>query len=144
MTTQRPNFRHIAPPLDVDDGALAKLADQMGVPTLVKSPAQPPAVGQEERQDSAKPVPRPSPSQKASDSLKAKKPAAAAALSRTALEKLTVELPGYLMDAIKRDALDKRVSARHVVMLALQAAGFNIEDADLIPDARRSRKTGSP
>lgn len=142
--TSRPTFRHIAPPLDVDDGALAKLADQMGVPTLVKPVPQPPAVGQELRQGAAKPVPRPSPSQKAPDSPRAKKPAAAGAPLRTALEKLTVELPGYLMDAIKRDALERRVSARHVVMLALQTAGFRIEDADLIPDARRSRKTGNP
>jgi hypothetical protein len=141
--TQRPSFRNIAPPLDVDDGALARLADQMGVPTLVKSGAQTLAVGQEARQDSAKPAPRPSPTQKAPDSPRAKKPAAAAA-PRAALEKLTVELPGYLMDAIKRDALERRTTARHVVMLALQAMGFRIEDADLIPDARRTRKTVSP
>ncbi len=142
--TQRPSFRHIAPPLDVDDGTLARLADQMGVPTLQKPGAQTPAVGQEARQDAAKPVSRPSPSQKAPDSPRTKKPAAAAAPIRAALEKLTVELPGYLMDAIKRDALERRVSARHVVMLALQSAGFRIEDADLVPDARRSRKTGNP
>ena len=41
-----------------------------------------------------------------------------------ALEKLTVELPGYLMDAIKRDAIDRHSTARHVVLLALQSAGF--------------------
>jgi hypothetical protein len=141
--TQRPSFRNIAPPLDVDDGALARLADQMGVPTLVKSTAKTPAVGQQARQDSANPSPRPSPSQKSQDSPRAKKPASAAQASGP-LVKLTLEVPEYLVDALKQDALDHRTTVRHVVMLALQKAGFAIHPADLIPDARRTRrKTGT-
>ena len=62
---------------------------------------------------------------------------------RRALEKLTVELPGYLMDAIKRDAIDRHTTARHVVLLALQSAGFTVEPADLVPYAPR-RKAAKP
>jgi hypothetical protein len=70
--------------------------------------------------------------------------AAAATRDRRALEKLTVELPGYLIDAIKRDALDRHATARHVLMLALQSAGFAIDPVDLVQDARRTpRKTGN-
>ncbi len=39
MTAQRPTFRPIAAPLDVDDGALARLNEQLGVPALVKPAA---------------------------------------------------------------------------------------------------------
>jgi hypothetical protein len=143
--TQRPSFRQIASPLDVDDGALARLNEQLGVPALVKSQVKTPRTEQEPPQDSPKPSPRPSPSRKPDDSPAARKPATAAIPPRTALEKLTVELPGYLMDAIKRDALDRRSTARHVLMLALQHAGFAIHQAVLVRDARRTRrKTGNP
>jgi hypothetical protein len=142
--TQRPTFRHISPPLDVDDGTLAKLADQMGVPTLVKPSPPAPAAAPEPRQEAPKPAPRPSPARAPSQASPSSKMAAAAASDRRALEKLTVELPGYLIDAIKRDALDRRATARHVLMLALQSAGFAIEPADLVQDARRTpRKTGN-
>jgi hypothetical protein len=53
------------------------------------------------------------------------------------LEKLTVELPGYLIDAVKRDAIERHTSARHVLMLALQGAGFEIQAADLADERRR-------
>lgn len=58
---------------------------------------------------------------------------------RAALEKLTIEVPTYLSDAIKREALDRRTTARHVVMTALKAQGFEVHDADLVADGRRSR-----
>ena len=43
------------------------------------------------------------------------------------------------MDAMKRAALDQRISVRHLVMLALQGYGLAIDAADLVPDARRSQ-----
>ncbi len=59
-------------------------------------------------------------------------------------EKLTIEVPGYLMDALRRDAVAGRTTVRHKVMLALRAAGFEIADADMIPDGRRSRTGRRP
>jgi hypothetical protein len=137
--SHRPSFRDIAPPLDVDDGALAKLADQMGVPTLVKPPAKPAAHRSEAPQDALRPEPLPSPAPRPADAAAARIPAS----DRRALEKLTVELPGYLMDAIKQDALNRHTTARHVVLLALQSAGFRVEPADLVPYAPR-RKAAKP
>ena len=58
---------------------------------------------------------------------------------RPPLEKLTIELPSYLMDALRRSALDERTTVRHVVMLALQKKGFKVEKSDLVPDGRRQR-----
>jgi hypothetical protein len=141
--TQRPSFRDIAPPLDVDDGALARLNDQMGVPVMRKPEAKPAANHAGTVQHAPKPEPLPSPGPRPADPPAVKNPAPATVPNRRALEKLTVELPGYLMDAIKRDAIDRHSTARHVVLLALQSAGFTVEPADLVPYAPR-RKAAKP
>ena len=105
----KPNFRPIAP-LDVDDNALERVNERLGVPTMVRQPAQPPqsAATTATRQ----PVTPPRRQQK-----------------------LTVRIPGYAVDALKRDALNARTTVRHLVLLALQKAGYSIEAADLLPGA---------
>ena len=138
-----PAFRQIAAPLDVDDDALDRVADQMGVPTLVKPPAAAPQEAHQVRQDGLHPLPRtrrpPGPTGQNASSTK--KTASASIPRRTALEKFTFEVPGYLIDAVKRKALDEHTTARHMVMMALRKDGFEIDDADMIPDGRRSRKS---
>lgn len=116
-----PAFRSISRPLDVADADLDRINDTLGVPTLSRPSRSLPKTD-------AKPQPA------ASD---ASLPAPAA--QRATAEKLTVEVPPYLMDALRRDSVDKRVSMRHVVMLALKRAGFHIEAADLVPDGRRTK-----
>lgn len=102
-----PAFRSIAAPLDVDDSALDRFNEKLGVPSMTR-PQSPVAT--------VAPVP-----------------------VRAPLEKLTLELPGYLAVALRRDAAERRMSARHIVMLALKDAGYAIDDADLVPDGRRAR-----
>jgi hypothetical protein len=137
--SHRPSFRDIAPPLDVDDGALKKLADHMDVPVLRKPEPKSDANRHQPLQDAPRPEALPSPAIRDKDSSAVQKTAPAAVPDRRALEKLTVELPGYLMDAIKRDAIDRQSTARHVVLLALQSAGFRVEPADLVPYAPRRK-----
>lgn len=139
MTAQRPTFRPITTPLDVDDGVLDRLNEQLGVPALVKPAPETPASGQGAAQDSPKQQPRPSPTPAAPESSKAKKTALA---MPGPVEKLSIELPGYLTDAMKRQAAENRTSVRHIVMRGLAALGFEIASGDLVPDARRvPRKT---
>lgn len=115
MMTDKPNkFRPIAVPLDVDDAALDRVNIRLGVPTLTKPAANSVATKQAE-------------------------PAVHAAPERVALEKLTIELPSYLADALRRAAVERRTTARHLVMLALRKDGFQVEDSDLVPDGRRVR-----
>jgi hypothetical protein len=116
-----PSFRSIGAPLDVADAELEQVSEQLGVPTLVK-PTQPKAQKPEAARDVtvAEPPPR-------------------VVAPRSAVEKLTIELPAYLTDAMKRKALDERTTVRHVVMLALKGDGFHVAAADLVPDARRTR-----
>lgn len=107
-------FRPIATPLDVDDAALDRVNQQLGVPTLTR-----PATAMEPLPS----VPAPAPAQP----------------MRAPLEKLTIELPDYLADALRQDAAARRTTARHIVMLALRNNGYRVDDADLVPDGRRAR-----
>ena len=108
-------FRSIAEPLDVDDAALDRLNGELGVPTLTHP------VTNVRRSKLRPPAP------------------AKSAPVRPPLEKLTIELPNYLMDALRRSALDERTTVRHVVMLGLQQKRFKVEETDLVPDGRRQR-----
>lgn len=115
----KPTFRPIASPLSVDDTALDRVNEQLGVPTMVR-PRQASAPQEAAR---TAPVAERSP----------------APPPVRAQEKLTAELPIYLMDALKQEAARRRVSVRHLVMLGLQATGFTIMAEDMVPDARRSK-----
>ena len=53
------------------------------------------------------------------------------------IERLHVELPGYVTDAMRMEAATKRTSMRHIVLRGLAAIGFQIDSADLAPDGRR-------
>lgn len=110
-----PAFRSISRPLDVADADLDRLNDTLGVPTLSRPKSAP----------TVKPAATPAPPSPAEP--------------RSSVEKLTVEAPPYLMDALRRDAVEKRVSMRHIVLLALQRAGYEIAQTDLVPDGRRSK-----
>ena len=101
------NFRPIAP-LDVDDSALERVNDRLGVPTMVRSPAKQPDVVAASRQAVAPPRRQ---------------------------QKLTVRIPGYLVDELKRAALEQRTTVRHLVLLSLQKAGYTVEAPDLLPGA---------
>lgn len=116
--TEKPNkFRPIAVPLDVDDAALDRVNNQLGVPTLTKPAANAVAAPRLVLDVAAMP-------------------------ERAVLEKLTIELPRYLADALRRAAVEQRTTARHLVMLALRNDGFDVQEADLVPDGRRVRSKG--
>lgn len=68
-------------------------------------------------------------------------PVAVSRPTRTPTRNFTVDLPEYLIDAVhQRAALSKpRCTERFVVMQGLRAIGFEIQDEDMVPDARRRR-----
>jgi hypothetical protein len=116
----KPNFRPIASPLAVDDQALERVNERLGVPTMVRARTS---------------------SLAAEPALAAPSAAMQPVLPPLrAQEKLTTEMPLYLMDALKQEAARRRVSVRYLVMLGLQATGFTIQPEDLVPDARRSTR----
>ena len=119
----KPNFRPIAP-LDADDSELDRVNDRLNVPTMVRSPAKAPETAS--RHD---------------DRVTASRHDDRVTASRHAVtpprrqQKLTVRVPEYLVDALKRDALDQKTSVRHLVLLALQKTGYKVDAADMLPGA---------
>jgi hypothetical protein len=140
--TQRPAFRSIPAPLTVDDDALEQINRTLGVPALVKPAADPLPEPQGFVQDAPKPSPSPSPTPKATAPSRTKKPTPAADDLPAPIERLHVELPGYVTDALRLEAATKRTSMRHIVLRGLAAIGFAINPADLAPDGRRKPAKG--
>ncbi len=55
-----------------------------------------------------------------------------------AMKRLPMEVPEYVMDALKRKALEtKGASVRYVVLCALKAYGIEVRDDELVLDKRR-------
>ena len=140
-----PKFRQVqARPIDVSDDELLKFSGEMGVPTLVKADpvdTMPPAPQLKSAAAtppvaSALPGDRPSKSKPRTDK-KAKQPVIEP--EEQASERLTLDVPLYVADQIRRRVYEQRCSARYIVLSALKKAGFDVESRDLVPNLRRSR-----
>ncbi|MEQ1670141.1 MAG: hypothetical protein ABL893_04715 [Hyphomicrobium sp.] len=59
--------------------------------------------------------------------------------TRRSIKRIPVELPDYVVEDVKRRALDGNCSARHIIMRALRAYGVHIADEDMPEDGRRNR-----
>lgn len=58
---------------------------------------------------------------------------------RSRSRSMNLELPDYVMRALKEAALDDDCSVRHVIMRALAKDGIPIQPSDMIADGRRLR-----
>jgi hypothetical protein len=139
MSAGRPTFRQIPAPLDVDDKALDRLNDKLDVPTLVRPTPPPPAPampssGQGKAQDAPNAESLPSPARKPRNPQLVEK---SAPTPPGPVERLTVEIPGYLTDAMRLEAAQARCSLRHIILRGLAAIGYELDAVDLVPDARR-------
>ena len=56
------------------------------------------------------------------------------------LASLRIEVPDYLDRELALKAVDQRVTEQYLVMKALQAAGYKLDDADLVEDKRKQKK----
>ena len=148
MSKPTPVFRSIGQPLNVSDQALNEVVGKLGVPTMVK-PETPPAPASAVNHENPATAPL-----SAGKEAVAPSPASPVSLPpkfgirtlpvRRPSEKITVELPDYLAAALRREGLERRTTARTLVIMGLKALGFEVEDQDLIPDGRRARpKRGS-
>ena len=136
MSKPAPVFRSIAAPLDADDSALDALNERLGVPTMIKpTQATQPAAPHLPHKIEASP---PNAPQKVSVERLANNSSQrqAVAATRAQTVKLTIEVPDYLVDAIKHKAIEKRTTARLLVMQSLKASGYAIQPVDLEPVPR--------
>src|ERR1700730_6647094 len=127
--TSRPSFRQIGAPLDVSDAALEKLNEDLGVPALVTPGGRRANPGQTLSEVAPKQAARPSPTQQQ------EKPTRKASTARPVepAVRLSVYIPAYVSEALNIRAAKERSTSRHIVMQALQALGFEIDAADLVP-----------
>ena len=58
---------------------------------------------------------------------------------RRPTEKITIEIPGYLATALRHEGVERRTTARTLIMMGLKALGFEVHEQDLVPDGRRAR-----
>ncbi len=140
MSKNPPVFRQISAPLDVSDDDLNALGERLGVPTMVK-PQPPPAPGTASSGENPARVPQAPAQTAASPPQPALPPPIDLRLKppRRQTEKITVELPTYLASALRRAGLERRTTARTLVIMGLKALGFEVDEQDLIPDGRRTR-----
>jgi hypothetical protein len=113
----RPAFQSIE--LDPIDERIEARAAAKGIPTLVSPDIQPIDVSQ-----TASAMPGPSQER---------------GTPRSRMKSSKMEFPDYLMHALKQRALDDNCSVRFLLLQALRASGFTIDDADMIEDGRRHR-----
>ena len=57
--------------------------------------------------------------------------------SPAAMVRVAVDLPVYLTDAIRKKAAEANVTKRFIYLQAFRAAGFAIQDVDMMEDGRR-------
>jgi hypothetical protein len=133
--SNRPSFRPIAAPIDVDDDALDRINSQLGDPTLRKPGPESPSARHAKPQDGPNDEPRSRAARQAQASSGETKKAPIA--TPGPVERFCFQLPGYLSDAMKIEAARQHTSLRHIVLRGLAAIGFEIAPEDLAADARR-------
>jgi hypothetical protein len=143
MTNPAPKFRQVAAqPIMATDEELLKLSGELGMPTLtpvdrvIEVPTRavdhiPEPVAERDPVPSQAPI--------VARSRTEKKPKAPAPEITDTAEKITVEIPTYVADQVRRRAFEERSSARYLVLQGLKKLGFDVDSADLVPNYRRSR-----
>ena len=125
----RPAFQSVE--LDPIDLKLEAKAAEKGIPTLVAPRAEPTVADNQ----SAPPVEESSP-----PSRKPAKQNLKQATPRAHMKAFRVDVPDYTWIAMKKRAAEQMVSLKHIVMTALRAQGFPIDDADMAEEGRGKRE----
>jgi hypothetical protein len=146
MTAPAPKFRSVAAtPLDVSDDEIMQFSDDLGIPALVKpepkvSEAPAPKI---DAGAQISPVEKLSPSGgiSAPPALKSRPHAENIAPAPDILEedseRVSIEMPVYVADQLRRRSFEERSSKRYYILKALKAFGFEIHDSDIMTDGRR-------
>jgi hypothetical protein len=120
MSTTRKAFAPLT--ADIDDTSLENLARSKGVATMVKTAPQ------VEEGDQA---PMETPKAEPVDPDLVPTP-------RSQMKNLNIELPDYVWKELKIRAAHRGTTIKHVIMTSLKSEGFEIRQADMIEDGRRT------
>ena len=144
MTSSAPRFRQVsAQPIAASDEELLSFGREIGVPTLVKpveQTAESPAPVTEKSLELAPETASATSKAPVTSRSRAEKTPKAPAIERTDFsEKITIDIPAYVAEQVRRRAFEERSSARYVVLLGLKKLGIEVDNADLVPNFRRTR-----
>ena len=68
---------------------------------------------------------------------KPRRPRAVRKATPAPITRVAVDLPNYLVEAIRKQAAEENVTKRFLYLKAFRAAGFTIQDVDMMEDGRR-------
>lgn len=128
MNTTKPTLRNLA--LDQTAKIVEEHAKEQGIKTLVATGAavaEVPAAAKVEDAQAADQV----------QSRKRGKGSPSAAQAQSPVRRMAVDLPVYLISAIRKRAAEDETTIRYVITRALRKDGFPVESRDLIEDGRR-------
>ena len=128
MTTTKPALRNLA--LDQTAKIVEQHAKEQGIKQLVPTgEVAPEAVG-------APKVEQP-PQAEQPQSRRRGKGSATTAQAQSPVRRMAVDLPVYLISAIRKRAAEDETTIRYVITRALRKDGFPVESRDLMEDGRR-------
>lgn len=127
MNTVKPALRSLV--LDQTAKIVEQHAKEQGIKTLVATGEAPPE---------AAPTPSapPAPVEPAQPRRRGKG-SASSTQSQSPARRMAVDLPVYLISAIRKRAAEDDTTIRYVITRALRKDGFSVESRDLIEDGRR-------
>jgi hypothetical protein len=128
MTAIKPALRSLA--LDQTAKIVEQHAKEQGLKTLVTTGEAPAAPVTTPTPEQVSPV-EPTPIRRRG------KGSAASVQSQSPVRRMAVDLPVYLISAIRKRAAEEETTIRYVVTRALRKDGFTVESRDLIEDGRR-------
>jgi hypothetical protein len=126
MTTHKPALRNLA--LDQTAKIVEQHAKEQGIKTLVPTG---------EAGVEVSPTPPPQTEPKEPRSRQRGKGGATPAQTQSPFRRVAVDLPVYLISAIRKRAAEDETTIRYVITRALRKDGFLVEMRDLVEDGRR-------
>lgn len=128
MTTTKPALRTLA--LDQTAKIVEQHAKDHGIKTLVATGEAASAATATLKQEEVAPTEQP-------PTGRGGKGRAPAAKTQSPVRRMAVDLPVYLISAIRKRAAEDETTIRYVITRALRKDGFPVESRDLIEDGRR-------
>jgi hypothetical protein len=128
MNTTKPALRSLA--LDQTAKIVEQHAKEQGIKTLVTTGDAAPEVVAPPKVEQALQAEQPQPRRRGKGS-------ATPAQTQSPVRRMAVDLPVYLISAIRKRAAEEDTTIRYVITRALRKDGFPVESRDLIEDGRR-------
>ncbi len=125
----RPSLSNRRPSFEVVSQAVNEHASERGIPTSVPTP--PPAAQDQE------PSSPPSTAVVKLTNTKKGRGAAATEQAQSPTKRLSVDIPDYLRNELRKRSADGENTIKYLICRALKKDGFHVEPRDLIEDGRR-------